>query len=157
MGRINGGTKDNIISGEVTMSGTLRTLDEETRNYAKKRVKEIAENTAKAHGANAIVEFDEDGYPAVINDDEVIDVLKDKAEEILGKDKIYYREFPSMGADDFSYFLQEAKGAYYNLGSGNKEKGWTAPLHSGKFMADEESIRVGVLLQTETLLELLKL
>lgn len=157
LGRINGGTKDNIISGEVTMSGTLRTLDEETRNYAKKRVKEIAENTAKAHGANAIVEFDEDGYPAVINDDEVIDVLKDKAEEILGKDKIYYREFPSMGADDFSYFLQEAKGAYYNLGSGNKEKGWTAPLHSGKFMADEESIRVGVLLQTETLLELLKL
>ncbi len=36
LGRINGGTKDNIISGEVTMSGTLRTLDEETRNYAKK-------------------------------------------------------------------------------------------------------------------------
>jgi len=61
-----------------------------------------------------------------------------------------------MGADDFSYYLQKTKGAYYNLGCGNKEKGWARPLHSSKFMADEESIKIGLILQTETLLKLLE-
>jgi len=156
LGKINGGTKNNVISGEVTMSGTLRTLDENTRQYAKERVKEIVENTAKAYGATATVEFEE-GYPALINDYEVVDILKEKAESILGTDKVKFKEFPSMGADDFSFFLQRAKGAYYNLGCGNKEKGWTAPIHSSNFIADEESIKVGVILQVETLLELLKI
>lgn len=155
LGRINGGTKDNIIAGEVIMSGTLRTLDENTRIYAKQRIIDIVENTAKAYGASATVEFDE-GYPVLINDDEVVDLVKEKAEEILGSDKVSFKEFPSLGADDFAYFTQETKGAYYNLGCGNKDKGWTAPAHSGKFIVDEESIRIGVVLQTETLLELLK-
>lgn len=155
LGKINGGTKNNVIPGEVTMSGTLRTLDEETREYAKKRIIEIVENTARAYGAKALVEFEE-GYPALINDDEVVDLLKETAEDILGADKVHFREFPSMGADDFSYYLQKTKGAYYNLGCGNKEKGWARPLHSSKFMADEESIKIGLILQTETLLKLLE-
>ncbi len=155
LGKINGGTKNNVIAGEVTMSGTLRTLDENTREYAKRRVREIVENTAKAYGASATVEFEE-GYPALINSDEVVDTLRETAEFILGKDKVKFKEFPSMGADDFSFFLQEVKGAYYNLGCGNKEKGWTAPIHSSHFMADEESIKVGLILQTETLLKLLE-
>lgn len=155
LGKINGGIKNNVISDKVTMSGTLRTLDEETRLYAKKRVKEIVENVARAYGASATVEFEE-GYPALINSNEVVNILRAKAEYILGEDKVKIKEFPSMGADDFSFFLQETKGAYYNLGCGNKDKGWTKSIHSGKFMVDEESIRIGVILQTETLLELLR-
>lgn len=152
LGKIVGGTTNNVIAGEVTISGTLRTLDEDTRNYAKKRVKEIVENIAKAYGASATVEFEE-GYPALINSDEVVDVLKESAESLLGSDKVKLKEYPSMGADDFSFFCQETKGAYYNLGCGNKNKAW--PLHSGKFIADEESIKIGVILQVATLLKLL--
>ncbi len=155
LGQIRGGTKNNVITGEVNMSGTLRTLDEETREFAKRRLVEIVENTAKAYGASASVEFEE-GYPALINDDEVVDVLKEAAEEVLGLDKVHFKEFPSMGADDFSYFLQRVKGAYYNLGCGNKEKAWTQPLHSSSFMADEEAIKIGLILQTQTLLKLLE-
>lgn len=155
LGQIRGGTKNNVITGEVNMSGTLRTLDEETREFAKRRLVEIVENTAKAYGASASVEFEE-GYPALINDDEVVDVLKEAAEEVLGLDKVHFKEFPSMGADDFAYFLQKVKGAYYNLGCGNKEKAWTQPLHSSSFMADEEAIKIGLILQTQTLLKLLE-
>lgn len=155
LGQIHGGTKNNIISGEVIMSGTLRTLDPDTRVYAKRRIKEIVENIASAYGARGIVEFEE-GYPALINDDEVVEVLKKTSEDILGKDNVKFKELPSMGADDFSFFLEEVKGAYYYLGCGNKTKGWTAPIHSGDFMVDEECIRTGVLLQTKALLELLK-
>lgn len=155
LGQINGGTKNNIITGEVIMSGTLRTLNPEVRVFAKNRIEEIALNTAKAFGGSATVEFEE-GYPALINDDYVMDVLKETAENILGKDKVIIKEQPSMGADDFSYFTKEISGAYYNLGCGNKSKGWVASLHSEHFMVDEECIKTGIRLQIETLLELLK-
>lgn len=155
MGQINGGTKNNIIAGEVTMSGTLRTLSPEIRKLAKERIAEIVESTADAHNAKGIVEFEE-GYPALINNNQVVDVLKEVGEEILGKDKVKIKEFPSMGADDFAFFLEQVKGAYYYLGSGNKAKGWTASIHNENFMVDEECIRTGLLIQVKSMVELLK-
>lgn len=156
LGQIKGGNKNNIIAEELVMSGTLRTLNTETRDFAKKRIKEIAESTAKAHGATVEIRFGE-GYPALINDDEVVNVLHETAVKVLGEHKVKFKELPSMGSDDFSYFLEETKGAYYNLGCGNQANGWTAPIHSGNFIVDEECIKTGVLLQTEFLLELLKI
>lgn len=155
IGQINGGIKNNIIPNEVTMSGTLRTLDPETRSYAKRRLKEISENTALAYGGKASVEIT-DGYPALINDDNLVSIIKEVADQVLGEDKVSFKEFPSMGADDFAFFCQETKGAYYLLGCGNKSKGLTAPIHSEEFMVDEECIRTGILLQMETLVRLLK-
>lgn len=155
LGMINGGSKNNVIAGEVNISGTLRTLDTATQNFAKKRIKEIVKNTAKAFGAEASVKF-ENGYPELINNEQVVNVLKNTAERLLGKDKVSFKEHPSMGADDFAFFCQETKAAYYSLGCANKAKGWGGPLHSEYFIADEECMKVGVLLQVETLLELLK-
>lgn len=155
LGKISGGTKNNVIAGEVVLSGTLRTLDSDTKEMAKRRIREIVENTAEGFGAKATVEF-EDGYPELINHEEVVDVLKATAERLIGKDKVEFKEHPSMGVDDFAFFCKEAKGAYYNLGCGNREKGWTAPLHSECFIPDEECIKVGVLLQVETMLALLR-
>ena len=154
LGKINGGTKGNIICGEVEMIGTLRTLDPKTRQFAKERITQIVENTAKAHGAEATVSL-EDGYSALICDDDVMDVVVDTAKRILGEDKIYMKEFPSMGAEDFSYFCEVAKGAFYSIGCGVKEGNNNAPLHSEFFEADEECIKTGVLMQTEVLLNLL--
>lgn len=155
LGKINGGVKNNIIPEEVIMSGTLRTLDPETRVYAKKRMKEIVQNTAMAHGGSASISF-EDGYPPLINDDTVVDVLRKTTEEVLGKDKVSFKEFPSMGADDFAFFCEKTKGTYYFLGCGNKSKGWTSPIHNNKFMVDEECIKTGVRIQLEAILKLLK-
>lgn len=155
LGQVKGGTKNNIISGKVEMSGTLRTLDFQTSQFAKKRIKKIVEATADAHGGKASVKFQE-GYPALINDNDLVDVLKKVGEKALGKDQVLIKEFPSMGADDFSFFLEKVKGAYYYIGSGNKEKGWTAALHSEKFMVDEECIKVGIKVQVKAILELLK-
>lgn len=155
LGQIHGGIKNNIIAKEVNISGTLRTLDSDTRIFSKNRIKEIVESTAKAHGARGFVEFDE-GYPPLINNNEVVDVLKKTAEDTLGKNKVTFKEYPSMGADDFSFFCQETNSAYYNLGCGNKSKGWTSSIHKSTFMVDEECIRTGVILQVNTLLRLLE-
>lgn len=155
LGQIHGGIKNNIIAKEVNISGTLRTLDSDTRIFLKNRIKEIVKSTAKAHGARGFVEFDE-GYPPLINNNEVVDVLKKTAEDTLGKNKVTFKEYPSMGADDFSFFCQENNSAYYNLGCGNKSKGWTSSIHKSTFMVDEECIRTGVILQVNTLLRLLE-
>ncbi len=156
LGKINGGTKNNIIADEVVMSGTLRTLDEDTRKYAKKIIKHIVENTAKTYGGDGVVEFS-DGYDALINDDEVVDVIKETAERLLGKDKIRYKEFPSLGAEDFSYFVNVAKGGFFHLGCRNEARGITASLHNKNFDVDENCIKTGVHLQVESLLALLRL
>lgn len=154
IGKISGGTKGNIICGDVEMLGTLRTLDQNTRSFAKERITQIVEKIAKAYGAEATVTF-ENGYNALICNDEVMDVIVDTAHRVLGKDKVVMKEFPSMGAEDFSFFCDVAKGAFYSIGCGIKEKDNNASLHSEFFEADEECIKTGVLMQIEVLLKLL--
>lgn len=154
IGKINGGVKNNIIADTVTMSGTLRTLDEEARNRAKAAIVRLAEGTAAAYGGEAEVWF-EDGYKALVNDNEIVDVIKQTAERILGAERIRYKEFPSLGAEDFSYFLDKAKGAFYHLGCGSISKGITAGLHNEYFDVDEECIKTGVYMQVECILALL--
>lgn len=155
LGKISGGVKTNVIADEVIISGTLRTLDDGTRNFVKQRIEEIVINTANAHGGKGLVHFYE-GYKALINNDEVVDVVKENAEKLLGKENVVHKEFPSLGAEDFSYFLDEAKGAFFHLGCGNKEKGITSLIHTETFDIDEECLKVGVQLQVKNILTLLQ-
>lgn len=154
LGKISGGVKDNVIADEVNISGTLRSLDDDTRNFTKQRIIDIVKNTAIAFGGEGFVDF-HDGYQALINNDEVVDVIKDTAENILGKENIVFKEFPSLGAEDFSYFSDVAKGAFFHLGCGNSKKGITSAIHTETFDIDEECLKVGVLLQVNNVLALL--
>lgn len=154
LGKISGGVKDNVIADEVKISGTLRALDDETREFTKDRISKIVSNVAMAFGGEGNTVF-YDGYQALINDDEVVDVIKDNAEKLLGKENVEFKEFPSLGAEDFSYFIDAAKGAFFHLGCGNSEKGITSPIHTEYFDIDEECLKVGVKLQVENVLTFL--
>lgn len=154
LGKIEGGTKSNIISDEVCISGTLRTLDIDTRNFAKKRIVDIVKHTAATFNGTSEVVIDE-GYEPLINTDEIVDVFKNIAEETLGKQKVHFKEAPSLGVEDFSYFCNRTKGAFFHLGCGNKSLGIEEPLHSSRFSIDESCIKTGVLLQVKNTLALL--
>ncbi len=155
LGQINGGTKNNIICDSVEIKGILRTLDSETRAYAIKRIQEITTNICDAYGGNCLIEI-KDGYRHLINSDEVVDIIYNTAKEIIGEENIQFKEMPSMGGEDFSYFMNDnVKGAFYHLGCGNKEKGITSPLHSDSFDVDENCIKTGVLVQVKSILALL--
>lgn len=154
-GKINGGTKGNIITDKVELVGTLRALDTPSRIFAKDKIKQITEQTCKALGGEAEIIF-KDGYVALINDDKVVKHVHDVALETLGADKILMKEFPSMGGEDFSYFAEQVPSAFYHLGCMNEDKHMDFPLHSGNFQLDEECLRVGVLMQVKTTLSLLK-
>ncbi|QSX07357.1 amidohydrolase [Sedimentibacter sp. zth1] len=155
IGKINGGTKSNIIANEVKIEGILRTLDEDTRNYTKNRIIEIANNICSAHGGNCIVEF-KGGYKQLINDNNVVDIIKKVAIDAIGEDNIYIKQSPTMCGEDFAYFGDKAKSAFYHLGCGNKNLEINKPLHSDKFNVDETCIKTGVMLQVKSLLALLQ-
>lgn len=154
-GTIHGGTAHNIITDQVELTGTLRTTDQKTREYAQEIIRRQVEHIAAAYGGRGEVVM-KPGYSALINSDEIVDVLVETAAQIIGKEHIHWKPSPSMGAEDFSFFLEKAPGVFYHLGCANKEAGITAPLHSRHFDLDENCLPLGVRLQialTTALLE----
>ena len=156
IGTINGGTKSNIVADEVLLTGTLRTLDPETRVFARDRIIALADGIAQGYGCTAETNVHW-GYAALINTDEVVDVMKETAEEMLGREHVLMKQFPSLGGEDFSYFIDgSAKGgAFYHLGCGHTAKGITAALHNQKFDVDEDCIPLGIKLQMAFIQKLL--
>ena len=148
IGSIHGGTAPNIIPEEVIIEGIIRTVKKEHREYVKNRLIEVVEGIVKA--MRGIVEINiEESYPCLYNNDEMLDIIFQSAEAIIGKDKIKILEKPSMGVESFAYFSMERPSAFYYLGSGNKEKGIINPAHGNYFDIDEQCLPIGVAIQCE--------
>lgn len=155
IGTINGGTARNIIAEKVTMNAVLRTIKNDTRTNVKQKIKEIVQGISASMGGSAEVIFS-DGFPALVNDNETVDIILNTSSEVLGKDKVFIKEKPSMGVEDFAFFIKETKGAFYHLGSGNAEKGISSSLHSNDFDIDEDCLKLGVMLHTAIVYKLLE-
>lgn len=96
VGQFHGGTKDNIVAGSAHLSGTIRALDPETMKTLKRRVTETAEGIAAGFGAKAHVQLT-DGYPSLINSDEICSEMEALAEELLGREMMHFMPEPSLG------------------------------------------------------------
>ncbi|MCF2672687.1 M20 metallopeptidase family protein [Fusobacterium varium] len=140
---INGGNAANVIPKTVEIIGSIRALSPEIRTFLHQRLTEIAEGTAKTFRGSAVVEIYK-GTPVVINDDKISALIQNTCENILGKENVIYNPYPSMGSEDFAYYLEQIPGAMYRLGCGfENEKNY--PLHSNSFNPNEDSIVIGVL------------
>lgn len=153
-GRVSGGTGKNIIADQVILEGTLRALDQQSREFLKTRLRQVAKYTAKAALASAQIEFTK-GYPALVNDNLMVDLIKDVAMCEPAIEKVIELKEPSMGVEDFSFFLERVPGAFFFLGSGYKGME-NAGIHSGQFEVDESCIKTGILLETLAVLKLLE-
>ncbi len=141
--QIHGGTTQNIIPNEVWEEGTVRNLNEETRDFVEKRIGEIVENTAKAFRCEGILEYKR-FYPSLINDDEFTNYVKDIAIDLLGKEKVIELKNPSMGGEDFAFFLNEADGTFLSLNNLKvNEDGNVYPHHNSKFDVEESTFYIG--------------
>lgn len=154
-GSVHGGTKSNIIADEVILKGTLRTLGPEMRIEMEKRINEIATHVAKAHGGRVEVYINE-GYPALINNNDVVNTMIGIGNDLVGEENLRMMVAPSMGGEDFSFFSNHVPSAFYNLGSGNVEKGITAALHNIAFDVDEDCMPIGVKMQVNSALKLME-
>jgi amidohydrolase len=147
------GDAGNIIPDTAQMEGTVRTFTPEMRDLAEERIKEIATGIAASMGGVATVTYRR-GYPATVNDAEMADLVREAAAEVMGEENVKDRP-PAMGAEDFSYFLLERPGCFFNVGCRNEERGIVWGHHHPKFDVDEESLGYGVATMVNTVLKYL--
>ncbi len=149
-GTIHGGTAFNVVSDEVQLTGTVRTLDDSVRHHILRRAEEISVNVAKGLRGEARFEHVQ-GAPAVINDPRVSRLVADVAAPIVGEENVVTITPPQVG-DDATYFLREAPGCYFLVGCGNEARGITASHHSQHFDIDEDSLPIAAQVLTEAAL-----
>ncbi|MGL4366690.1 MAG: M20 metallopeptidase family protein [Brevinemataceae bacterium] len=146
LGSISGGTARNIICDEVTIEGTIRTLNAELRELVNQRAEEIISLTAQAFGGRSSY-IRNKGYTALLNDDNIVDLIKKNGENLLGLSNIHIKQQPNMGVEDFAYYLEKVPGAFFYLGVRNENKNITAPAHNEYFDIDESALIIGVKMQ----------
>ncbi len=147
---VHAGAANNVIPNEVQITGTIRSFDDETRDELWKGL-EAAMEVARALGGDYRLKF-ERGYPAMYNAAEVSDVIRGVTTDVFGDDGLIEHEV-GMGAEDFSYMLQAAPGAMFNLGAKYDDK--DRPHHSPVFNIAEDMLPVGVTVLASAALRLL--
>ncbi len=140
-GAISGGTIFNAIPEKAKVIGTIRTFSEEVRSLVSKRLGEVLEGTAKALGGECNYRYSPFLSPT-INDLEIAEEFRKVAETLFGKEKVVEPE-PSMGGEDFSFYLKKVRGLFFLLGIENPEKGIVYPHHNPKFDVDEDVLYMG--------------
>ena len=153
IGTMNAGTAANVIPDSVTMGGSIRTFDEETRAMLKKRMAEIAGGIAQAFRAEADVAFGS-GCPTLVNDRDLSACCETYVKELLGKGKAFSvaelnamsgggSSSKSAGSEDFAYVSQEVPSIMLALASGQPEKGYGYPQHHPMVKFDESVLAGG--------------
>lgn len=153
-GKIYGGVKSNIIADKVVVEGTLRTLNKEIRQTIIKRIQEVCRGVGISQRATITPYFSQ-GYPPLINDVFVNQHIVDNASKMESIQTIHVKEHPSMGGEDFGYYQEKAKGAFFHVGCGNKQKNIQSHLHTETFDIDEECLQIGIELQVLNVFSLL--
>ena len=152
-GTIRGGNVRNQIADYVELTGIIRTLTPEMRLFARNRVRDICEQTARMLGGRAEL-IVEPSYSPLINDDRLVDLVRNVALERLGSGSVALLKVPSLGVEDFAYFAAERPGCFFHLGCAHAEEKRRVG-HSCFFDIDEHCIPVGIELQVANVLRVL--
>jgi amidohydrolase len=142
IGKIAGGTARNILAGEVTLQGTVRSLDSAEARRLQKQVEKVASGVARALGGSIKLDY-QAGYPVLINHKPVNDLYRAAIRDAFGARSIVELKEPLMGGEDFAYYLQEVPGAMMRLGVRNPEIGAVHAWHHPRFTIDEDALAVG--------------
>jgi amidohydrolase len=147
VGAIEGGNRSNIISSQVVMLGTVRTFTGEDETMVFNRIRQIAEKTAEAAGATAIVELPYSShYPVTFNNIALTTAMLPSLQKAAGVDNIILK--PSKtGSEDFSFYAQKVPGLFFFLGGlpKGKDPKTAGPHHTPEFMIDDSSFKTGVI------------
>ncbi|MBO1066109.1 M20 family metallopeptidase [Anabaena sp. 54] len=143
IGQINGGRAPNVIADKVQLLGTVRSLHPETRDKLPQWIENIVANVCNSYNAKYQVNYHR-GVPSVQNDNALTQLLQSSAEEAWTNNCVRILPEPSLGAEDFSVYLEHAPGSMFRLGVGYEERIINHPLHHPQFEVDESAIITGV-------------
>ncbi len=150
IGKVNAGTRRNIVAETCTLEGTCRNLKPEVRDAVAERMEKIVKGVTEGMGAGYSFSFIR-GYSPVVNDPALCDLVVRAASGVLGSEHVHIEEFPEMGGEDFSCFSEKVPGLYYHLGCGRPGEPCQG-VHNSRFVPDEEALQVGVRLLTASAL-----
>lgn len=136
--KLDAGSAFNVIPGVATIGGTLRTMKSTTRQEFLEKIESVAKAAASTTGCDVSMEI-RPGYPPTINHEQDAIFARNIISEVLGPDGLETDITPAMGAEDFSYMLQEKEGAYIWLGAGMESEN----LHSAQYDFNDDLLPLG--------------
>ncbi len=144
IGTVHGGVRENVIADEVTMTGTVRTMDASLRQGLEDEMRRVVAGISESWGAGHRVDYAH-GYPVLVNDPQMTDVARRAAELALEPGAVITGGWPpGMPADDFARYLELVPGAYAGLGVGTPGSAARPIIHNSDYLLDESGLSAGV-------------
>lgn len=141
IGSVHAGSAANVIAEEAELKGSIRSTLPESRQRIHNGIRRMISAAAELHDCNIDVDI-VSGYPPVINEPRSTAVARQAAVDTVGRDNVVEAEHPSMGSEDFAYYLEQRPGCFVRIGA--REPEWEPiPLHSPGFDIDERSLGIG--------------
>ncbi len=135
----NGAT--NVVPDVCTIAGTFRTMNETWRSQCHQQILDTIQYIAEKRNIRIDSRIDK-GYPFLINDDTITQVARAASIVYLGESNVKALDI-RMASEDFAYYSQQVPSCFFRLGTGNKNKGITAPVHTATFDIDEDALPIG--------------
>lgn len=153
VGTINGGTRFNVVAGEVKMTGTMRTFNDKVRERSIELMRETLQNVTAAYGATFELDMQDSNF-VTYNEPSLVEETLPTMRRVVGAENAIAIK-PFMPAEDFSAYQKVVPGFFYFLGVGNRARGITAGWHTPDYDVDEESLVVGVKVMSNVVLDYL--
>lgn len=153
-GKLTGLGATNVVPDTVRVEGTFRTLEENWRYKTHERMRDVSVQVAKDNNCEIDCHI-ERGYPFLKNDELLTQRCRAAAETYMGSERVTDLDI-RMASEDFSYYSQVIPACFFRLGTGNKAKGITSPVHTATFDIDESALETGAGLLAFMTTELLK-
>jgi len=152
-GKINGGTKSNIIPDNVVLEGSIRFIyvgGPDSAERPVERFRRVAHAVCETHQCTCDIEIRTENIP-LVNDDKMVRLAKDTAKKVFREDAIVERRY--LASEDFSFFSAKVPAVYMFLGSGNQSKKTDLPHHNCRFNIDEDTLHLGVEMYIRTAID----
>ncbi|MBW1644072.1 MAG: amidohydrolase [Deltaproteobacteria bacterium] len=150
VGSFHAGSTFNVIPGEAEMCGTTRTFDHDIWNSWQERIDKIVRGVCESMGATYELKYAQ-GYPPLLNDESMTQVVQRCAEAVVGKENVFEPE-QTMGGEDMAFYLEKSRGCFFFLGVGREG---CAPIHNSKFDFNEDVLLLGAETYCRVALDLL--
>lgn len=138
--QIHGGSAWNVIPDDCTIRGTVRAFNSKVQDQIEKQIATVSQSIGQAHGAEVETNYMRK-YPPTINTEAETEIAAEVASKLVGNAQVHRNLNPSMGAEDFSFMLQERPGCYVWLGNGPTEGG--CMLHNPNYDFNDDALPIG--------------
>jgi len=141
IGKLSAGTTHNAIASEARIRGTIRTTHDEIRQRVFKELDRLVKGIEVSFGVSCTLKYS-NAYPPVINSPEATTIAETAARKTVGRKNVIPYPIPSLGGEDFSFYLEHVPGCFVRFGAAKKDRE-NPPAHSPGFDFNEEVLVVG--------------